>query len=110
MLLPQKTSGGVPPANIVFSLVSYWSFGVCSQLTLMSGFLLWKRSSPFCTLSFSRMLPQPIMDIVTWALPPCAGAAGAAVDCAAPAAPAGVGLAGAAGVPPQAASRLRPAA
>src|SRR6266545_1463321 len=107
MLLAQKTSGAVPPASAVFSLVSYSSFGVCSQLTLISGFLLWNRSSPFWTFSFSRMLPQPIMEIVTWALPPCAGAA---VAGAAPAAPPGVGLAGAAGVPPQAASRLRPAA
>src|SRR5262245_20195297 len=47
------------------------------------------------------MLPQPIIEIVTGALPPCAGAAGAAV--APPAA-------GAAGLPPHAASRLRPAA
>src|SRR5262245_24887212 len=56
------------------------------------------------------MLPQPIMEIVTWALPLCAGAAGAAVACAAPEEAVGALLAGAAGVPPQAASRLRPAA
>src|SRR5262245_14483092 len=73
----------------------------------MLGFWLWNRSRPFWTFSFSRMLPQPIMEIVTGSVLLCAGAAGAAVGWAAPAA--GV-LAGAAGAAPQAASRLAPAA
>src|SRR5579859_3354717 len=99
MLLPQKTSGGVPPASIVLSLVSYCSLGVWSQLTVMVGFWLWKRSRPFWTFSFSRMLPQPIIEIVTWAVPLCAGALVAPLL-----------VVGLVSVPPQAASSPRPAA
>ena len=63
MLLAQKTSGALPPARAVLSLVSYSSFGAWSHSTVMSGWPPGTLESQVDVLLFQRAAPAHHADL-----------------------------------------------